>query len=179
MASARLRPGIYPNYVETLVYIYQEWVLWCSLFKMEFDEQEMLHPTNLTSITTEDTTDLFNIISELGSYEYSTNNSLTEADTIFDLQDTEERHQIPGKPYVAIVEEPATNLYRFRYRSEGETAGSIPGEKQQTGRKSFPKIMVCNYEGLAALEVCCLTEDLKVHPNKLVRKTVLRTIISA
>eukprot|EP00091_Calanus_sinicus_P022899 TRINITY_DN7500_c0_g1_i2.p1 TRINITY_DN7500_c0_g1~~TRINITY_DN7500_c0_g1_i2.p1 ORF type:complete len:292 (-),score=65.09 TRINITY_DN7500_c0_g1_i2:74-949(-) len=28
--------------------------------------------------------------------------------------------------------------------------------------------MVCNYDGLAALEVCCLTEDLRVHPNKLV-----------
>ena len=82
-----------------------------------------------------------------------------------------------GKPYVTIVEEPATNLYRFRYRSEGETAASIPGEKQQTGRKSFPKIMVCNYDGLSALEVCCLTEDLRVHPNKLVRKTVILFIL--
>jgi hypothetical protein len=80
---------------------------------------------------------------------------------------------MPGKPYVTIVEEPATNLYRFRYWSEGGTAGLIPGEKQQTGMKSFPKIMVCNYDGLAALEVCCLTEDLRVHPNKLVRKTVI------
>ena len=139
----------------------------------------MLHPTNLTSIPIEDTTDLFNIISEFGSDEYTTNNSSTEADAIFDLQNTEERHQMPGKPYVTIVEEPDANLYRFRYRSEGETAGSIPGEKQQTGRKSFPKIMVCNYDGLAALEVCCLTEDLRVHPNKLVRKTLQMTIISS
>ena len=74
------------------------------------------------------------------------------------------------EPFVKIIEEPASNLYRFRYRSEGETAGSIPGEKQQNGRKSFPKIMVCNHDGPAFLEVCCLTEDLKVHPNKLVRK---------
>ena len=72
------------------------------------------------------------------------------------------------EPFVKIIEEPASNLYRFRYRSEGETAGSIPGEKQQNGRKSFPKIMVCNHDGPALLEVCCLTEDLKVHPNKLV-----------
>ena len=116
---------------------------------MEFDVPELFHPTNFTSATTEDTTDLLNIISEL-------------LNTV-----EEDKHQMPGKPYVTIVDEPATNLYRFRYRSEGETAGSIPGEKQQTGRKSSPKIMVCNHDGLAALEVCCLT----------VRKTVLRNII--
>ena len=145
---------------------------------MEFDEQEMFQPTNLTSIPNDETTDLFNIISEFRSGEYLTHKSST--DTIFEILNTveEDKHQRSGKPYVTIVEEPATNLYRFRYRSEGETAGSIPGEKQHAGRKSFLKIMVCNYDGLAALEVCCLTEDLKVHPNKLVRKTVLRTIIS-
>ena len=75
---------------------------------------------------------------------------------------------IDHQPYVKIVEEPATRLYRFRYKSEGETAGCIPGERQINGKKSFPKIQICNYEGLARLEVCCLTEDLKVHPNKLV-----------
>ena len=75
---------------------------------------------------------------------------------------------VAEKPFVRIVEEPATNLYRFRYKSEGGTAGTIPGEKQRNGRKSFPKIQVCNHEGMAALEVCCLTEDLKVHPNVLV-----------
>ena len=71
-----------------------------------------------------------------------------------------------------IVEEPAHNLYRFRYGSEGESAGAIPGEKQQYGGKSFPKISLENYEGRAMLEVCCLTEDFKIHPNKLVSKEV-------
>jgi len=71
-------------------------------------------------------------------------------------------------PYVKIVEEPASNLYRFRYRSEGDTAGTIPGLKQENERRSFPKIMVCNHEGPALLEICCLTEDLRVHPNNLV-----------
>ena len=75
---------------------------------MEFDEPEMFQPTNFTSATTEDTTDLLNIISEL-------------LNTV-----EEDKHQMPTNPYVTIVEEPATNLYRFRYRSEGETAGSIP-----------------------------------------------------
>jgi len=86
------------------------------------------------------------------------------------IVDTKDIHTMLEKPYVRIVEEPATNLYRFRYKSEGGTAGSIPGEKQQMGRKSFPKIQLCNHDGLAALEVCCLTEDLRVHPNKLVWK---------
>ena len=117
---------------------------------MEYDGEEFVQPTNWTPATTEDTTDLFSIISELESYENLSSTSSTDENAIFDLQNAEERQQMPGKPYVTILEEPATNLYRFRYRSEGETAGSIPGEKQQTGRKSFPKIMVCNYDGLAA-----------------------------
>ena len=74
------------------------------------------------------------------------------------------------EPFVKIVEEPAHNLYRFRYGSEGESAGAIPGEKQHYGGKSFPKISLQNYEGKALLEVCCLTEDFKTHPNKLVSK---------
>jgi len=91
--------------------------------------------------------------------------------TVLDhIVDTKDIPALMEKPYVRIVEEPATNLYRFRYKSEGGTAGSIPGEKQLMGRKSFPKIQLCNHEGLAALEVCCLTEDLRVHPNKLVWK---------
>ena len=74
------------------------------------------------------------------------------------------------EPFLKIVEEPASNLYRFRYGSEGESAGAIPGESQQHGGKSFPKISLQNYEGRAMLEVCCLTEDYKIHPNKLVSK---------
>ena len=74
--------------------------------------------------------------------------------------------------YVKIVEQPATNSYRFRYRSEGERAGTIPGLRQLKGRRSFPKIMVCNHEGPALLEICCLTEDLRVHPNNLVKRSL-------
>ena len=74
------------------------------------------------------------------------------------------------EPFLKIVEEPAHNLYRFRYGSEGESAGAIPGETQQYGGKSFPEISLQNYEGRAMLEVCCLTEDFKTHPNKLVSK---------
>ena len=77
------------------------------------------------------------------------------------------------EPYLKIIEEPADNQYRFRYGSEGDTAGTIPGEKQKHGRKSFPKIILENHEGPAFLQVCCLTEDLKVHPNKLVRNSFL------
>jgi hypothetical protein len=83
-------------------------------------------------------------------------------------KEQEEQHE---KPFLKIIEEPAANLYRFRYGSEGDTAGTIPGEKQKHGRKSFPKVILENYEGPAMLEVCCLTEDFKVHPNRLVRNS--------
>jgi len=73
------------------------------------------------------------------------------------------------QPYVKIVEEPAKDLYKFRYESEGDTAGAIPGENQQRGGKSFPKIILCNHTGPAILQVCAVTDDLHVHPNKLVR----------
>ena len=80
----------------------------------------------------------------------------------------EEQHE---EPILNIMEGPAAKQYRFRYGSEGDTPGTIPGEKQKHGRKSFPKVILENYEGPAMLEVCCLTEDFKVHPNRLVRNS--------
>ena len=47
-----------------------------------------------------------------------------------------------AEPFLKIIEEPAHNQYRFRYGSEGDTAGTIPGERQKYGRKSFPKIIL-------------------------------------
>ena len=146
---------------------------------MESIQQDMINSINLTS-SNEDTaesdllaSELFNIIQDVGLSDQFINNNSTNTDPLFDILNNlqeEDKYAGSGKPYVKIVEEPARDLYRFRYRSEGGTAGTIPGEKQQNGGKSFPKIMVCDHDGLAALEVCCLTEDLKVHPNKLVRK---------
>ena len=103
-------------------------------------------------------------------------NNLCKEDTVNAGQEVEDNPE--WEPFVKIIEEPASNLYRFRYGSEGETAGSIPGEKQQYGRKTFPKIILKNYEGQALLEVCCLTEDLKVHPNKLVRTLTKSNLLS-
>ena len=147
---------------------------------MESIENDMLYSINLTSTTNEDnagseflSSELFNIIQDLELSDQFTNTNSTNKDSLFDILNTlqeEDEHVGSRKPYVKILEEPSRDLYRFRYRSEGGTAGTIPGEKQQNGGKSFPKIMVCDHDGLAALEVCCLTEDLKVHPNKLVRK---------
>ena len=129
---------------------------------MESTKQDVSQPSWFSSSTAE-YSDLFNIITELDTSE---DIMMNIPSTVTDISEDED--EVATKPYVKIVEEPASNLYRFRYRSEGETAGIIPGEKQQNGRKSFPKILVCNHDGLAAVEVCCLTEDLRVHPNKLV-----------
>jgi hypothetical protein len=64
---------------------------------MEFDEQEKLHPNNLTSIPTGDTTDLVNIISEFVCDEYTTNNSWTEADAILTCRIKKEGTKCPEK----------------------------------------------------------------------------------
>merc|ERR1719419_286875 len=87
---------------------------------------------------------------------------LTETSTTISKPEREE-------PYIKIIEEPTKDSYKFRYESEGDTVGAIPGEKYQRGGKSFPKVILCNYTGPVILEVCALTDDLYVHPNKLVR----------
>ena len=127
---------------------------------------QMPEPTSPTTEMEDEVSDLMRIITDMERRE-DTPTTITNH-----IVDTKEIHELMEKPYVRIVEEPASNLYRFRYKSEGGTAGSIPGEKQLMGRKSFPKIQLCNHDGLAALEVCCLTEDLRVHPNKLVSPSV-------
>ena len=47
----------------------------------------------------------------------------------FGDEPAEDEYKPDGEPFVKIIEEPASNLYRFRYGSEGETAGSIPGHQ--------------------------------------------------
>lgn len=44
--------------------------------------------------------------------------------------------------YVEIAEQPKQRGLRFRYECEGRSAGSVPGEKSTTERKTFPSIKV-------------------------------------
>lgn len=47
----------------------------------------------------------------------------------------------PG-PYVEIIEQPKQRGMRFRYKCEGRSAGSIPGERSTDTTKTHPTIKV-------------------------------------
>ena len=47
-----------------------------------------------------------------------------------------------SEPYVEIVEEPRSRGLRFRYKCEGRSAGSLPGERSTNEQKTFPTIKV-------------------------------------
>jgi len=47
-----------------------------------------------------------------------------------------------SEPYVKIEEEPRSRGLRFRYKCEGRSAGSLPGEHSTNEQKTFPSIRV-------------------------------------
>ena len=46
------------------------------------------------------------------------------------------------KPFVKIIEQPASKALRFRYEVEGRSAGSLPGVNSSTENKTYPTIQV-------------------------------------
>ncbi|XP_011207860.1 dorsal-related immunity factor Dif isoform X5 [Bactrocera dorsalis] len=75
-----------------------------------------------------------------------------------------------SKPYLRVVEQPSRKPMRFRYNSEGRTAGNIPGENSFQETKTFPTVEVVGYEGKARILVSCVTKDkpFRQHPHQLV-----------
>jgi len=47
-----------------------------------------------------------------------------------------------SEPCVEIAEEPRSRGLRFRYKCEGRSAGSLPGEHSTNEQKTFPSIKV-------------------------------------
>lgn len=45
-------------------------------------------------------------------------------------------------PYVEIIEQPRQRGMRFRYKCEGRSAGSIPGEHSTDNNRTYPSIQV-------------------------------------
>merc|ERR1719195_1088750 len=80
--------------------------------------------------------------------------------------------QADQKPYVRILEQPASHKLRFRYKCEGRGAGALQGERSCSDKKTFPKIQICGYRGPAVVVVSCVTHDSeagpKTHPHNLV-----------
>merc|ERR1712012_1136702 len=78
---------------------------------------------------------------------------------------------VEQKPFVRILEQPASHKLRYRYKCEGRGAGALQGERSTSDKKSFPKIQIVNYSGPAVVVVSCVTHDSdvpKTHPHNLV-----------
>jgi len=84
----------------------------------------------------------------------------------------EPKPQPDQKPFVRILEQPASHKLRFRYKCEGRGAGALQGERSTSDKKTFPKIQICGYKGPAVVVVSCVTHDgetsPKTHPHNLV-----------
>ncbi|XP_062368031.1 transcription factor p65 [Cinclus cinclus] len=82
--------------------------------------------------------------------------------------------QEPGgtAPFVEILEQPKQRGMRFRYKCEGRSAGSIPGEHSTETTKTHPTIRVNNYRGPGRVRVSLVTKDPphRPHPHELVGK---------
>ncbi|XP_069595823.1 transcription factor p65 isoform X1 [Ranitomeya imitator] len=80
--------------------------------------------------------------------------------------------QSPSVPYVEIIEQPKQRGMRFRYKCEGRSAGSIPGERSTDTTKTHPTIKVNNYQGPARIRISLVAKEAphKPHPHELVGK---------
>nr|XP_020502089.2 transcription factor p65-like [Labrus bergylta] len=77
-----------------------------------------------------------------------------------------------GNAFIEIIEQPKARGMRFRYKCEGRSAGSIPGEKSNDTTKTHPAIKVHNYSGPLRIRISLVTKNPphKPHPHELVGK---------
>ncbi|XP_028323924.1 proto-oncogene c-Rel isoform X2 [Gouania willdenowi] len=77
-----------------------------------------------------------------------------------------------AEPSVQIFEQPKQRGMRFRYKVEGRSAGSIPGEKSSDNNRSYPSLQILNYCGRGKVRVHLVTknEPYRPHPHDLVGK---------
>ncbi|XP_034364887.1 proto-oncogene c-Rel isoform X2 [Arvicanthis niloticus] len=75
-------------------------------------------------------------------------------------------------PYVEIIEQPRQRGMRFRYKCEGRSAGSIPGERSTDNNRTYPSIQIMNYYGKGKVRITLVTKNdpYKPHPHDLVGK---------
>ncbi|XP_035260334.1 proto-oncogene c-Rel-like [Anguilla anguilla] len=77
-----------------------------------------------------------------------------------------------GEPLVRIYEQPKQRGTRFRYKCEGPSAGSVPGERSSENNRSFPSVQISNFYGRGKVRVSLVTknEPYRPHPHELVGK---------
>lgn len=92
-------------------------------------------------------------------------------DDLFPLIFPSEPAQAPG-PFVEIIEQPKQRGMRFRYKCEGRSAGSIPGERSTDTTKTHPTIKINGYTGPGTVRISLVTKDPphRPHPHELVGK---------
>ncbi|KAB0376704.1 transcription factor p65 [Muntiacus reevesi] len=92
-------------------------------------------------------------------------------DDLFPLIFPAEPAQASG-PYVEIIEQPKQRGMRFRYKCEGRSAGSIPGERSTDTTKTHPTIKINGYTGPGTVRISLVTKDPphRPHPHELVGK---------
>ncbi|XP_016050906.1 proto-oncogene c-Rel [Erinaceus europaeus] len=75
-------------------------------------------------------------------------------------------------PYIEIIEQPRQRGMRFRYKCEGRSAGSIPGEHSTENNRTYPSIQIKNYYGKGKVRITLVTKNdpYKPHPHDLVGK---------
>ncbi|XP_038593630.1 proto-oncogene c-Rel [Micropterus salmoides] len=80
-------------------------------------------------------------------------------------------HLMP-EPEIQIFEQPKQRGMRFRYKCEGRSAGSIPGEKSSDNNRTYPSLQILNYCGKGKVRVYLVTknEPYRPHPHDLVGK---------
>ncbi|NXW81753.1 NFKB2 factor, partial [Alopecoenas beccarii] len=76
-----------------------------------------------------------------------------------------------GHPWL-INSFPPQRGFRFRYGCEGPSHGGLPGASSEKGRKTYPTVKICNYTGMARIEVDLVThsDPPRVHAHSLVGK---------
>ncbi|XP_057597083.1 proto-oncogene c-Rel isoform X2 [Hippopotamus amphibius kiboko] len=75
-------------------------------------------------------------------------------------------------PCIEIIEQPRQRGMRFRYKCEGRSAGSIPGEHSTDNSRTYPSIQIKNYYGKGKVRITLVTKNdpYKPHPHDLVGK---------
>ncbi|XP_077998854.1 uncharacterized protein LOC144451822 [Glandiceps talaboti] len=76
------------------------------------------------------------------------------------------------KPIITIIEQPKARDSRFRYKSEGETAGSLHGENSKVDRASYPTVQIdnCKCAGELVVTLASKEDPPCPHPYSLVGK---------
>ncbi|KAM9809601.1 proto-oncogene c-Rel isoform 1-T1 [Syngnathus typhle] len=84
----------------------------------------------------------------------------------------EDDQHLMGEPAICIFEQPRMRGMRFRYKCEGRSAGSIPGERSTDNNRTYPSLQILNYSGKGKVCVYLVTknEPYRPHPHDLVGK---------